>query len=95
MDAILEAHRLITRFLMRATYGDVNDPKSGSGARKRRNRRIGVGHFGVQGFWAKLGVRYSDIPGNSLSAQFLDELYFFCLCVRQTAREYAFRASHP
>src|SRR5690606_5746961 len=37
------AHQLVTRFLMRATYGDVNDPKQA--AVLARNRRIGVGHL--------------------------------------------------
>lgn len=60
-DALEEAHRLITRFLIRSTYGDINDP------RQRyvmdRNRRIGVGHHGVQGFFIKaLETRYSDVP---------------------------------
>lgn len=60
MKAILEAHELMTRFLIRATYGDVNDPKQAEAL--ARNRRIGVGHFGVQGFLAKRGFRYSAVP---------------------------------
>jgi adenosylcobalamin-dependent ribonucleoside-triphosphate reductase len=59
-EGILEAHRLMTRFLIRATYGDVNDPKQRETL--ARNRRIGVGHFGVQGYLAKQGVRYSKAP---------------------------------
>lgn len=57
---ILEAHRLMTRFLIRATFGDVNDPKQRETL--ARNRRIGVGHFGVQGYLAKQGIRYSKAP---------------------------------
>lgn len=59
-EGILEAHRLMTRFLIRATYGDVNDLKQRETL--ARNRRIGVGHFGVQGYLAKQGVRYSKAP---------------------------------
>ncbi|MEV6730539.1 ribonucleoside-triphosphate reductase, adenosylcobalamin-dependent [Streptomyces sp. NPDC051364] len=60
LEGILEAHRLMTRFLIRATYGDVNDPKQRETL--TRNRRIGVGHFGVQGYLAKQGIRYSKAP---------------------------------
>jgi ribonucleoside-triphosphate reductase len=60
LEGILEAHRLMTRFLVRATYGDVNDSKQRETL--ARNRRIGVGHFGVQGYLAKQGIRYSKAP---------------------------------
>lgn len=56
------AHHLITRFLIRATYGDVNDPKQAE--KLARNRRIGVGHFGFASMLAKMGIRYSDAPDN-------------------------------
>ncbi|QYW07966.1 hypothetical protein SEA_TRISTE_47 [Streptomyces phage Triste] len=45
------AHQLMTRFLMRATYGDVTDAEQA--AKLASNRRIGVGHLGVQGFWPR------------------------------------------
>ncbi|MFI8237625.1 ribonucleoside-triphosphate reductase, adenosylcobalamin-dependent [Streptomyces sp. NPDC085866] len=60
LEGILEAHRLMARFLIRATFGDVNDPKQREAL--ARNRRIGVGHFGVQGYLAKQGIRYSKAP---------------------------------
>ena len=88
VDELYEAHQLMTRFLIRATYGDVNDDRQ---ARKLAlNRRIGVGHLGVQGFWAKNGVKYSDIPVRS-PAQ-LKALY---MVVRQEARDYAFKLRIP
>lgn len=59
-DGCIRAHHLITRFLIRATYGDVNDPKQA--AKLARNRRIGVGHFGFASMVAKMGIRYSDAP---------------------------------
>lgn len=60
LGELLEAHRLMTRFLIRATYGDVNDAKQAETL--ARNRRIGVGHFGFASMLAKLGIRYSDAP---------------------------------
>jgi adenosylcobalamin-dependent ribonucleoside-triphosphate reductase len=89
-DGMKEAHRLITRFLIRATYGDVNDDKQAVAL--TRNRRIGVGHLGVQGFWAKLGMKYSEIPRVSGPDIMLDTLYEI---VRETAGEYAFELRIP
>lgn len=57
-DGLARAHELMTRFLVRATYGDISDSKT----RKLvdRNRRIGVGHFGYASFVAKQGIRFSE-----------------------------------
>lgn len=57
---MIRAHRLMTRFLIRATFAEVGDPKSRQVL--DRNRRIGVGHLGVASFLAMSGVRYSDAP---------------------------------
>ncbi|WMI34566.1 ribonucleotide reductase [Streptomyces phage Dexers] len=84
-----EAHALVTRFLIRATYGDVNDSEQAD--RLALNRRIGVGHFGVQGFLAKSGIRYSVAPF-SFMPSLLEDLYDV---VRETAREYAFELRIP
>ncbi|OEV28666.1 ribonucleoside-triphosphate reductase [Streptomyces nanshensis] len=52
------AARLVTRFLIRATFGDITDYNS------RRimdtNRRIGVGITGFQSALAKMGISYSE-----------------------------------
>ncbi|XVU30552.1 ribonucleoside-triphosphate reductase, adenosylcobalamin-dependent [Actinoplanes sp. CA-054009] len=58
-DGLLRAHRIMTRFLVRATYADVTSPEQR--AMIDKNRRIGVGHFGVQGFLVKNGIRFSDM----------------------------------
>lgn len=58
MQGAINAARLMTRFLIRSTYGDVTDPKQAAVLAK--NRRIGVGIFGYQGMCAKMGIRYSD-----------------------------------
>jgi adenosylcobalamin-dependent ribonucleoside-triphosphate reductase len=87
---VFEAHRLMTRFLIRATYGDVNDPKQAD--KLARNRRIGVGHFGVQGFLAKLGVRYSSAPDNY---KFMRALEWMRSAVNDAAEEYAHELRIP
>ncbi|WP_436739894.1 ribonucleoside-triphosphate reductase, adenosylcobalamin-dependent [Streptomyces sp. BBFR102] len=84
------AHRLMARFLIRATFGDVTDAEQ---ARKlARNRRIGVGHLGVQGFLAKQGIPYSRAP---LHHRFRDLLWSLRDQVREEAREYAFQLRIP
>ncbi|MFF4245253.1 ribonucleoside-triphosphate reductase, adenosylcobalamin-dependent [Streptomyces sp. NPDC001822] len=55
---LLEAHRLVTRYLIRATCAEVADPKSEAAI--SRYRRIGVGHTGFADFLAKNGLRYSE-----------------------------------
>ena len=94
---LARAHELVTRFLVRATYADINDPKS----RKVQdeNRRIGVGHLGVQGFIVKNGWRYSEVASLTcddmpvgIIPDLLDRLYD---TVRKTAREYAFELRIP
>jgi adenosylcobalamin-dependent ribonucleoside-triphosphate reductase len=87
---VYEAHRLMARFLIRATYGDVNDPKQA--AKLARNRRIGVGHFGVQGFLAKQGVRYSSAPDNY---KFLRQLNTMRSVVDAACADYAHELRIP
>ncbi|MEU3512600.1 hypothetical protein ABZ733_32960 [Streptomyces longwoodensis] len=55
-------------------------------------RRIGVGHLGVQGFLAKQGMRYSSAPYNYAFRGLLNSLYE---TVREEAREYAFKLRVP
>lgn len=54
------AHKLMTRFLIRATFSPVGDPKSREVL--DRNRRIGVGHLGVASFLAMTGRKFSKAP---------------------------------
>lgn len=61
---LFEAHRLVTRFLIRATFAKVDDPKSQEIIEK--NRRIGVGHLGfaeylVGGAWGELSTVRGDL----------------------------------
>lgn len=69
---MIHAHELMTRFLIRATFSKVNDPKSRTVL--DRNRRIGVGHFGVASYLAMTGVRYSDAPKDRQFRAILSEL---------------------
>ncbi|WP_420312520.1 ribonucleoside-triphosphate reductase, adenosylcobalamin-dependent [Streptomyces sp. YS-B37] len=87
---LVRAHELMTRFLIRATYGDVTDAEQA--ARLAQNRRIGVGHLGVQGFLAKQGVAYSKAPHSYVFRNLLNDLYD---TVRDEARAYAFKLRIP
>lgn len=80
----IEAACLMTRFLIRSTYGDMNDPKQKEV--QDRNRRIGVGIFGYAGMCAKLGVRYSESYSNFRVINILNILKEV---VDATALEYA------
>lgn len=78
------AHELMTRFLIRATYGDVNDPKQAE--KLARNRRIGVGHLGVASYLALTGRKYSEAGDDYWFTGMLDGL---ADTVDKAAREYA------
>lgn len=54
----VEAFRLMSRWLIRATYGDIPQPRQR--AIVDQNRRIGVGFFGFHGWLALSGIKYSD-----------------------------------
>jgi ribonucleoside-triphosphate reductase len=71
-DGLLEAHRLVTRYLIRATCAGVADPKSEAAI--SRYRRIGVGHTGFADFLAKNGLRYSEAADNFLVRRTLEAL---------------------
>lgn len=86
----LEAAKLMTRFLIRATYGDITD--AGSRQIMDNNRRIGVGLLGVQAAFAKMGIRYSDIPGSDLARNIVEIL---AATVRQEAHDYSFQLRIP
>lgn len=57
-EGLLRAHTLMTRFLIRATFGDISNPETREIV--DRNRRIGVGHFGYAGYLAKRGIKFSE-----------------------------------
>lgn len=55
---MMEAFRLMSRWLVRATFGDI--PQKRQRKVVDENRRIGVGFFGFHGWLALNGIRYSD-----------------------------------
>jgi len=69
---LFKAHRLMTRFLIRATFSAVGDDKSREVL--DRNRRIGVGHFGVASFLALTKRKFSKAPGSMWFKGLLQEL---------------------
>lgn len=89
-DGMIRAHQLMTRFLIRASFGDKADPKQQDMV--NTNRRIGVGHFGVAGFLNKSGIRYSDAPKGSMYPELLRDLY---LSVVEESMNYSFELRIP
>jgi adenosylcobalamin-dependent ribonucleoside-triphosphate reductase len=87
---MLRAHQLMARFLIRATFGDVTDNRQQLVA--KANRRIGVGHFGVQGFLVKQGIKFTKAPENIYFTRLLRQCY---KAVRDEARSYAFTLRIP
>jgi adenosylcobalamin-dependent ribonucleoside-triphosphate reductase len=84
------AHELMTRFLIRATEGDMTDDEQRQVMHSER--RIGVGHLGVQGFLAKQGIAYSKAPHSYAFRNLLNDLYD---TVREEARAYSFQLRIP
>ena len=72
LSGLMYAHMLMTRFLIRATFSKVSDPKSREVL--DRNRRIGVGHFGVASFLAMVGIRYSEAYNHDKFRELLSSL---------------------
>jgi adenosylcobalamin-dependent ribonucleoside-triphosphate reductase len=90
LAGMLRAHQLMTRFLVRASFGDKADPKQNDMV--NMNRRIGVGHFGVAGFLNKMGIRYSDAPKTEMYPELLRKLY---QTVKDASNAYAFELRIP
>lgn len=88
--SLVRAHQLMTRFLIRATFSDYADPKQAEV--QARNRRIGVGHLGVQAYMVKCGMKYSEGPDTDSWPLLLKRLYKI---VRDEARNYCFELRIP
>jgi ribonucleoside-triphosphate reductase len=82
-EGLQDAHRYLTRYLIRATFAKVSDPKSAEAIAKYR--RIGVGHLGFADFLVKLGIKYSRATEKGIGY----ELDIMATTVDLAAREYA------
>lgn len=87
---LYKAHELMTRFLIRATFSDVGDPKSREVL--DRNRRIGVGHLGVASFIALRGEKYSNNPDEYW---FSTELFYWSEEVDRAAQDFCHQLRIP
>lgn len=76
--------RLMARFLLRATFCDIQDPKQRDVV--TRNRRIGVGFFGLQEWLGLRGIPYSQFNQHGILADFLSKWYTI---VREESDKYA------
>ncbi len=88
--AMKEAFRLMARWLVRATFSDIPQPRQ----RKivDQNRRIGVGFFGYHAWLALHGIRYSDSYKNSWVINTLKEMK---QAVIESATSYAQKMGIP
>jgi ribonucleoside-triphosphate reductase len=89
-EGACEAFRLMTRFLIRATFGDITNALQRSVV--DRNRRIGVGFFGFQTWLALQGIRYSESHTNAYVRKTLRD---FKNVVYKEKRRYAFQLRIP
>jgi len=87
---MLEAFRLASRFLIRATYADY--PNGDVLKIIERDRRIGVGFTGFADWLAMNGVLYSQFPHEKEYSEMLSEAK---QQVRDAARKYAFELRIP
>jgi ribonucleoside-triphosphate reductase len=85
-DGAIEAFRLMARFLIRSTLIKPYSPAVAEV--EARNRRIGVGFLGMQGWAAAHGVRYEDIPSSEMLAT---KLHLFRQVIREEADRYCNR----
>ena len=83
-EGAIAAAIVMTRFLIRATFGDIESPEQQ--AVVARDRRIGVGLFGVQEWAADHGVKYSEIHKSLELQMYLTDLRW---AINQEADEYS------
>ncbi|MFC8099411.1 ribonucleoside-triphosphate reductase, adenosylcobalamin-dependent [Streptomyces sp. NPDC057363] len=83
-EGLENAHRLLTRYLIRATFAEVADPKSAEAIAKYR--RIGVGHFGFADYLVKSGIKYSQASSQWTVRWMLEDM---AAAVDEAAIQYA------
>lgn len=87
---IRESFRLMTRFLVRATFATKHNHKQRDIVAK--NRRIGVGFLGLQEWLARKGIKMSHASESGLFRTYLGE---WKLIVQHTARIYSLELGIP
>lgn len=85
-----EAFRLVTRFLIRATFAKISDERQL--ANVQRNRRIGVGFLGYHSWLVKNKVKYSEAPNNEAVKSFFQKMKKI---IDEEARSYASKLRIP
>lgn len=83
-EEMLEAFGLMAKFLLRQTLTPMTNPISSEV--ESRNRRIGTGFLGFQGWAAAHGIRYSDSHKSQLLR---DKLTMFAEHLHRVVGEYA------
>ncbi len=83
---VLECFRLMTRFLLRATFSEQGDKLTIRNI--ERNRRIGVGFLGFHEWLIQHGMRYSEASHSEKVRRMLRRFY---RTVREEARRYAYQ----
>lgn len=91
-DERKEAFRLMSRFLLRTTEAPIQDPKQREVV--QRNRRIGVGFFGLQEYMAREGYSYLDVDydtngWNLVAKELGDKMQSWKEIVREEVNNYA------
>ena len=89
-EELFRCASLMTRFLIRATFGDIDDPRQREVV--DRNRRIGVGVLGLQEWLINKGSSWETMPFSSRSNLLIEKVYTE---IAQTAREYAHELRIP
>lgn len=89
-EGATKAFRAMTRFLIRATFGDIYSPLQQEVV--KRNRRIGVGFFGFQDWLCKQGIKYSECHNMPKVRSMLRKFYHI---VKEEAMEYSHQLRIP
>jgi ribonucleoside-triphosphate reductase (thioredoxin) len=89
-DGAIKGFRWMTRFLIRATFGDISSPWQQEVV--KRNRRIGVGFFGFQDWLCKQGIKYSECHEKPYVRATLRKFY---QAVKEESVEYAHQLRVP
>jgi adenosylcobalamin-dependent ribonucleoside-triphosphate reductase len=89
-DGAVKAFKAMTRFLIRATFGDIGNEWQQEVV--NRNRRIGVGFFGFQDWLCGQGLKYSECYNEPKIRSTLRKFYN---AVKEESMQYAHQLRIP